>query len=105
MGKHGLSGVLINVEDVAVCINSSHLAELLIIVDYWQVFLLIGLEALYYCFSVIIGPTLTAIQQTLGARILGAVEKENILGFADVSLEVGALVNFSGKAINKIVLI
>ena len=48
---------------------------------------------------------LTTLENALGADVLRAVEEENVLGLADVGLEVGALVDFSGEAVNKIVLI
>ena len=105
LGKHGFSGIFINIKHVTVGINSSHLAELFVKVDYWQVLLLVSLEALCNGFIIVVRTTLTAIQEAFGARILGAVEEENILSFADISLKVGALVNFSGEAVDQIVLI
>jgi hypothetical protein len=61
LGKHGFSGIFINIKHVTVGINSSHLAELFVIVDYWQVLLLVSLETLCNGFSIVVRTTLTAI--------------------------------------------
>ena len=105
LGEHGLSGILVDLKYVTVSIDSSHLVELLVIVDHWQVLLLVGLEALCDCLSVVVRAALAPVEETISASLLGAVEEEYVLGFADVSLEVGALVDFSREAVDKIVLI
>lgn len=64
-----------------------------------------SLESLSDCLVVVVSASLATTLDTLDAGILGAVEEEDILGLADIGLEVGALVNLSGEAINKVVLI
>jgi len=105
LGEHGLSGILVDLKLVTVSIDTAHLVELLVVGDHWQVLLLVGLEALCDGLSVVVSTALAPVQETISASLLGAVEEENVLGFADVGLEVGALVDFSGEAVDKIVLI
>ena len=102
--EHSTSGVSVDVLDVTVGVDATNLAELLIVVDDGQVLLLVGSETLLDGFSVIVRATLTAAVKTLNASLLGAVEEQDVLGLADVSLEVGALLNFPGETVNKVVL-
>ena len=52
--KHGSSCVLINFKDIAVGINATNLAKLLVIVDDGEVLLLVSFETLGNCLRVVI---------------------------------------------------
>ena len=102
--KHGLSRVCIDVQNVSVRVNSSDLAELLVVVDHGHVLVEVGVETLLNSLNVVVRAALVAAQQALLARLHRTVEEEHVLGLADMSLEIGALLNSSGEAVNEVVL-
>ena len=73
--------------------------------DHRQVLLLVGLETLGDGLSVVVGAALATSHEALDASLLVAVKEEHVLGLADVSLEVGALVDLPGESVDQIVLI
>ena len=103
--KHGFPRVLVDVNGIAVCINFSHFAELLVVGDDWKIFGNEGFKTLLNGLSVVIGAALTALHEALDAGLFRAVEEEDVLGLEDVGLKIRALINFSGESINQIVLI
>ena len=102
--EHGCSCVLVNFKDVAVGINAANLSELLVIVDDREVLLLVSFETLSDSLRVVIGSALATRQKAADTGLLTAVEEQHILSFADICLEVCALVYFSGESIDQVVL-
>lgn len=103
LGKHSFSSVLVDFKRVAVGINLADLVELLVEGDNGHVLGDKGLEALADSFQVVVSATLATSEDALGASLLRTIEEEHILCLTDISLKVGALINFSGESINKIV--
>jgi len=103
--QHCAPGVFVNLEWVTVGVDDAHLAELLVVGDHGHVLGLESFETLLDSLRIVVGAALSTLENALGADVLRAVEEENVLRLADVGLEVGALVDFSGEAVNKIVLI
>ena len=58
MGEHGSSGVLVNFKDIAVGVDAANLAKLLVILDDWEVLLLVSFETLLNSLGVVIGAAL-----------------------------------------------
>ena len=103
--KHGFPSVLVDVNGIAVCINFSNFAELLVVSYDWKILGSVGFKTLLDGLSVVIGAALAALHETLDAGLFRAVEEEDVLGFEDVGLKIRALIDFSGESINQIVLI
>ena len=69
--------------------------------DNRQVLLLVGLETLGDGLGVVVRTALATAHQALHASLLGAVEKEHVLGLAHVVLEVSALLYFPGESVDQ----
>ena len=104
LGEHGSSCVLVNFKQITVGVNAANLAELFVIVDDREVLLIVSFETLSNSLRVVIRSALASLKQTLDSGLLSAIEEEHILSFADICLEVCALVYFSGESIDQVVL-
>ena len=60
LGEHGSSCVLVNFKDITVGVNAANFAELLVIVDDWEVLLLVSFETLGNSLRVVIRSTLAS---------------------------------------------
>lgn len=105
LGEHRLSGVLIDLKHVTVGVDLANLAELLVVGDHRKVLLLVGFKALCNCLFVVVGAALATGEQAFLASLEVAVEEEDVLGLADIGLEVGALVDLPRETVNEVVLI
>ena len=107
LGEHCPSGVFVHFEFVTVGVDPSDFAKSLVQVHNWHGLVPECVETLDDSLGVVVGPArcLSSLRQSLDTGVLLAVEEKDILSLTDILFKVSGLVNGSGEAVNKVVLI